>query len=84
MTLEQSPHDIRLSVTDTGEGINPEHLHKIFERFYQSDSSRAKGGTGLGLSIAQWIVESHNGSITADSTLGKGSIFTVFLPTNQL
>ena len=84
VNLEQSSHDIRLSVTDTGEGINPEHLHKIFQRFYQSDSSRAKGGTGLGLSIAQWIIEHHNGSITADSTLGKGSVFTVSLPTNQL
>lgn len=83
VNLEQSHHDILLSITDTGEGINSEHLVKIFERFYQSDSSRAKGGTGLGLSIAQWIVENHNGSITVDSTLGKGSIFTIRLPSNQ-
>jgi len=80
INLENAPQGILLAVTDTGEGINRKHLEKIFERFYQSDSSRSKGGTGLGLSIAKWIVERHNGSITALSTPGKGSIFTVLLP----
>lgn len=83
VNLKQSHHEILLSVTDTGEGINPEHLDKIFERFYQSDSSRSKGGTGLGLSIAQWIIENHNGSIKVASTLGKGSIFTIHLPYHE-
>lgn len=83
VNLEQINREILLSVTDTGEGINPEHLDKIFERFYQSDSSRSKGGTGLGLSIAQWIVESHHGNITVTSTPNEGSIFTVCLYSDQ-
>jgi len=80
ISLENSQQGIVLSVTDTGEGIHPEHLDKIFKRFYQSDSSRSQGGTGLGLSIAKWIVENHNGSISAVSTPGKGSTFNVLLP----
>jgi len=80
INLEKSQQGILLSVTDTGEGINPDHLQNIFERFYQSDTSRSKGGTGLGLSIAKWIVESHKGKISALSTPGKGSVFTVLLP----
>ncbi|WP_378954555.1 sensor histidine kinase [Pelosinus sp. sgz500959] len=83
VNLEQINREILLSVTDTGEGINPEHLDKIFERFYQSDSSRSKGGTGLGLSIAQWIIESHHGNITVTSTPNEGSIFTVCLYSDQ-
>ena len=80
ISLEISQQGILLTVTDTGEGINPKHLEKIFERFYQSDSSRSKGGTGLGLAIAKWIVESHKGKISALSTPGGGSVFTVLLP----
>lgn len=83
VNLEQSHQEILLSVTDTGEGISPEHQDKIFERFYQSDLSRSKGGTGLGLSIAQWIVENHNGSIKLASILDKGSTFTICLPADQ-
>jgi len=78
--LETSKQGICLSVIDTGEGINPEHAEKIFERFYLSDSSRSQNGTGLGLSIAKWIVESHKGSISAVGNPGKGSIFNVLLP----
>ena len=69
-----------LSVTDTGEGIASEHLDKIFNRFYQVDSARAKGGTGLGLSIAKWIVETHGGTIAVASIPGKETTFTVRLP----
>lgn len=80
VNLGKSQQGILLSVADTGEGIPPEHMEKIFERFYQSDSSRSRGGAGLGLSITKWIIESHNGSIYAVSTPGKGSIFTILLP----
>ena len=80
INLEKLQQGILLSVSDTGEGINPEHLGKIFERFYQSDSSRSQGGTGLGLSIAKWIVDNHKGKISALSTPGKGSTFTILLP----
>ena len=70
----------RLTVADTGEGIAPEALGHLFERFYQADSSRRKGGAGLGLAIAKWIVEAHGGTISADSVLGQGATFTVRLP----
>lgn len=80
MNLNNSQQGISLSVDDTGEGIEPEHLHGIFERFYQSDSSRSRGGAGLGLSIAKWIIEKHNGTINVVSTLGKGTTFTILLP----
>lgn len=70
----------RLDVIDTGEGIDKEAIGHLFERFYQADSSRAKGGAGLGLSIAKWIVEAHGGTIGVTSTLGEGATFTVRLP----
>ena len=68
LTLSQSPGKTVLTVTDTGEGIPSEHVVKIFDRFYQADSSRNKGGSGLGLSIAKLIVEGHGGTIVVDST----------------
>jgi signal transduction histidine kinase len=80
VNLEKSQHEILLSIADTGEGIDPEHIEKIFERFYQADSARSRGGTGLGLAIAKWIVESHGGMINVVSTLGKGTVFMVRLP----
>ncbi|MCC7447724.1 MAG: HAMP domain-containing protein [Anaerolineae bacterium] len=76
---------IKLSVRDTGEGIPPEHLPYVFERFYRADRarSRASGGTGLGLAIVRAIVESHRGSITvtSDGVAGRGTTFTITFPT---
>ena len=74
-----------LSVADTGEGIPPGELNRIFDRFYRFDSSRnrSKGGFGLGLSIAKWICESHGGTITVTSEVGKSSVFQVCLPRNN-
>ena len=71
-----------LVVTDTGEGIGPEDLPHIFERFYRADKARSSttGRVGLGLAITQAIVQAHDGNIEAASELGKGSIFTVRLP----
>ncbi|HEX2953496.1 MAG TPA: ATP-binding protein, partial [Bacillota bacterium] len=74
--LQQVDKRVILSISDTGEGIPAEHLGKIFDRFYQVDSSRSKGKTGLGLSIAKSIVESHGGKILVASQLGQGSTFT--------
>jgi signal transduction histidine kinase len=73
-----------LAVVDTGFGIAPEDQAKIFEEFQQVDntSTRKKGGTGLGLAISRRIVELHGGSITVESEVGKGSIFTVTVPIN--
>ncbi len=71
-----------LSVSDNGSGIAPEHLSKLFDRFYRVDSSRDRGagGSGLGLSIVKWIVEAHHGELRVASKLGEGTRFEVLLP----
>jgi heavy metal sensor kinase len=78
---ERSENAVSVSVEDSGFGIPAESLDKIFDRFYRVDEarSRAQGGSGLGLSIAKWIAEAHHGSISVQSTPGKGSCFTVHL-----
>ncbi|MGR2092042.1 ATP-binding protein, partial [Salmonella enterica] len=65
---------VRVSITDEGEGIPPEHLPRLTERFYRVDSgrSRALGGTGLGLAIVKHIVERHRGRLDIASAVGKG------------
>jgi two-component system, OmpR family, phosphate regulon sensor histidine kinase PhoR len=74
---------LRLSVTDESEGIAPDHLPRLTERFYRVDSSRSRaaGGTGLGLAIVKHIVERHRGRLDIASTVGKGTTVTIFLPT---
>lgn len=74
-------NQIQITVSDTGTGIKPECLPRIFDRFYQGDKSRTNtNGTGLGLSIAKWIVEKHAGRINVESILGEGTIFNIKLP----
>ena len=77
-----APGEALLSVSDTGIGIPADDLPYVFERFFRSKRSRRSnpGGSGLGLSIVRWIVEAHKGRVTAESTVGKGSTFTVRLP----
>lgn len=72
----------RLTVSDTGEGIPPEHQPHLFERFYRVEGSRSRfgGGSGLGLSIAQALVVAHGGQIEIHSEPGRGAAFTVWLP----
>ena len=70
-------------VSDTGEGIAPEHLPHIFERFYRADPARTRregGSSGLGLAIVDWVVHAHGGAINVESQPGKGSTFTISLP----
>ena len=71
-----------IRVHDTGIGIPPEHLERIFERFYRVDKarSRAAGGTGLGLSIVQDTVHKRGGTVTAANAPGGGAVFTVRWP----
>ncbi|MDD3417352.1 MAG: HAMP domain-containing sensor histidine kinase [Lachnospiraceae bacterium] len=73
---------VELKIIDNGIGIAPKHLNQIWERFYQVDPSRnnVRNNTGLGLAMVKWIVKAHNGNITVQSELGKGSIFTVTIP----
>jgi two-component system phosphate regulon sensor histidine kinase PhoR len=68
------------SVQDTGIGIAPDDLPRIFERFYKADRARATSGTGLGLAIARHLVEAHGGDIWAESELGRGSRFYFSIP----
>jgi two-component system phosphate regulon sensor histidine kinase PhoR len=74
--------DVSIKVIDQGYGIPHEHLPRLFERFYRVDKgrSRAMGGTGLGLAIVKHIIQAHGGRVTVESTLGKGSVFTLHLP----
>ncbi len=77
---ELKENSIVFSVSDTGTGIPPRDLERIFERFYKVDRARAEQGTGLGLSIARHLVEAHGGKIWAESTLSKGSTFSFSIP----
>ena len=80
VSLERSKGQAVLRVRDTGIGIEPADLPHIFERFYRADRARSRQGTGLGLSIAQTLVEELGGRITAESTPGRGSTFSVWFP----
>jgi signal transduction histidine kinase len=73
-------HGVTLSVTDTGQGIGPEDLPHVFERFFRVAGQSRGGGTGLGLAIVREIVIAHGGSVSCDSTPGSGSVFRVELP----
>jgi len=80
--LKQADQGVELIIQDNGMGIPSEHLPHIFERFYRSDTSRARkyGGAGLGLAITQSIVELHNGRIEVVSQAGQGTTFRVWFP----
>ena len=79
---------VTVRVTDTGVGIAPEDLPRIFERFYKADRARAQGGgrsgTGLGLAVVKHTVEAHGGTVSVKSRHGEGSTFTISLPAMAL
>ena len=78
----QRDDDVSLSIKDTGVGIPPEDLPRIFDRLYRGDKSRSQRGLGLGLSLVRAVVNAHKGRIEVDSSPGVGSSFRLFLPVN--
>ncbi|HYJ31592.1 MAG TPA: ATP-binding protein [Candidatus Binatia bacterium] len=82
ISVEEQGDSVRVRVTDTGRGIEAEHLPRVFERFYRVDRgrSRALGGTGLGLSIVKHAVQLHGGTVGVESQAGQGSTFWIELP----
>ena len=74
--------EVLILVRDQGPGIAPEHLPRLFERFYRMDAGRSRkvGGTGLGLAIVKHIAQAHEGYVTLQSAPGKGSTFFIHLP----
>ncbi len=82
VSLGHSGEQVVIAVKDTGQGIAPEHVPHLFERFYRAEPARDRdsGGSGLGLAIVKEIAEAHGGTVQVESTVGHGSVFTVMLP----
>lgn len=80
LSIERNQEKVVITISDSGIGISPNDLPRIFDRFYQCDQSRSKGGAGLGLSLARAIARAHGGDITVMSAPDEGSQFTVTLP----
>ena len=86
MSWSNRPQAAHLSVEDTGIGIAAEHLPRLTERFYRVDRGRSRetGGTGLGLAIVKHIAQRHDATLKFDSTLGKGTRFTLVIPRDRV
>ena len=82
ISVSSTLNKFEIAIQDFGEGIPDEDIDKVFNRFYRVDKARArtKGGNGLGLSIAHKLLESYKGSISVESSVGKGTIFRIFIP----
>ncbi|TXT37007.1 MAG: two-component system OmpR family phosphate regulon sensor histidine kinase PhoR, partial [Comamonadaceae bacterium] len=77
---------LEFSVTDTGPGIAAEHLGRLTERFYRVDRSRSRetGGTGLGLAIVKHVAQRHGATLSIESTVGQGSVFSLVFPASRV
>jgi len=82
LEVQEEPMSVRVDVVDSGEGVSPDDLPHVFERFYRGEKSRVRsqGGTGLGLAIARGLVEAHGGRIWVEIVPGKGARFSFVLP----
>lgn len=80
LTLQQHPDTVTVTVTDQGPGMDEATQARIFDQFYQGDTSHKTEGNGLGLAMVKKIVALHGGRVTVDSRPGQGSAFTVWLP----
>lgn len=82
VSVEATVEEVQITIEDNGKGIPPEHVDRIFERFYRVDKSRSKhkGGSGLGLAIVKHILEAHQSKIKVQSKLNEGTLFTFKLP----
>ncbi len=82
MELDANGNDAIMRVRDTGVGIPYRDIPHVFERFYVVDRSRTResGGAGLGLAIVKGIIDAHGGTVTTESMLGSGTLFTIHLP----
>jgi two-component system phosphate regulon sensor histidine kinase PhoR len=83
LAAERDNGSLMVQVRDTGSGIAPSDLPRIFERFYKVDQSRASGGSGLGLALVKHAVEAHGGSVHVESEQAKGSVFSFRIPLNS-
>jgi two-component system phosphate regulon sensor histidine kinase PhoR len=86
VSWRQREADFEFSVVDTGDGIAPEHLPRLTERFYRVDRSRSRdtGGTGLGLAIVKHVIQRHDGQLYVESKLNSGSNFSLVFPNSRL
>ena len=80
MAAQATPEEIALRVTDTGIGIPPEELTRIFDRFYRVDKVRSRAQGGMGLALVRAIAEAQGGRVEAQSRVGAGSTFLIHLP----
>lgn len=83
VTVDGDGGSVRVAVSDHGHGIAPQHLSRVFDRFYKADHSRSAGGSGLGLAIARENARLHGGDITVSSEMGAGTTFTLTLPRRE-
>ena len=80
LSFAERAKDFEVAVSDNGSGIAPEHLPRVFDRFYRAESSRGSDGAGLGLALVKSIVDLHGGTATIQSEIGRGTTVSLTFP----